>query len=49
MDKQITCGDCGKDFTFSKNDQDFYQEKGYTQPKRCKTCREKRKQEKGNR
>jgi len=49
MDKQIQCQDCGKDFTFTQNDQEFYQEKGYTQPKRCKACREKRKQEKGNR
>ena len=43
--KKIVCQDCGKEFDFSVRDQEFYQENGWTEPKRCKDCREKRKQE----
>ena len=43
-DKQIQCLDCGGDFLFSKNEQSFYSERGFTnEPKRCKNCRDKRK------
>jgi len=45
-DKQLTCSDCGKEFTFSAQDQEFFQEKGYTnEPKRCPECRQARKSE----
>lgn len=48
-DKTIKCVDCGEEFTFTANEQRFYQEKGFTnEPKRCKACREKRKAEKNN-
>lgn len=48
-DKTIKCQDCGQEFTFTVNEQKFYQEKGFTnEPKRCKVCREKRKAEKAN-
>ncbi len=47
QDKTIRCVDCGEEFIFTARDQEFYQEKGFTnEPKRCKSCREKRKQEK---
>lgn len=46
-DMELTCGDCGQPFNFPEKDQAFYQEKGYSQPKRCKNCREKRKADKG--
>ena len=46
MDKQITCADCGKDFIFSTSEQHFFQSKNLTEPKRCKECRVKRKQQK---
>jgi CxxC-x17-CxxC domain-containing protein len=43
-DKQLTCSDCGADFTFSAEEQEFFQSKGYTnEPKRCPACREARK------
>jgi CxxC-x17-CxxC domain-containing protein len=43
-DKQLKCSDCGADFTFSAEEQEFFQSKGYTnEPKRCPTCREARK------
>jgi CxxC-x17-CxxC domain-containing protein len=46
QDKQLQCADCGATFTFTANEQEFYQSKGYTnEPKRCPSCRQKRKSE----
>ena len=46
-DKTLTCKDCGAEFVFTEGEQQFYAEKGFNnEPKRCKPCREKRKQEK---
>ncbi len=42
-DKKIVCKDCGKEFDFTANEQEFYQEHGFTEPKRCKACREAKK------
>ena len=43
-DKQLSCTDCGAEFTFSAEEQEFFQTKGYTnEPKRCPACREARK------
>ena len=48
QDKQLTCSDCGTQFTFSAAEQEFFQSKGYTnEPKRCPTCRDARKAERG--
>lgn len=44
-DMELQCQDCGNSFVWTENDQQFYKEKGYTQPKRCKPCREKKKRE----
>ena len=44
QDKTLTCSDCGATFTFSAEDQEFFQQKGYTnEPKRCPECRQARK------
>jgi CxxC-x17-CxxC domain-containing protein len=44
QDKTLKCADCGADFTFSAEDQEFFQSKGYTnEPKRCPECRQARK------
>ena len=44
--KTLTCTDCGANFTFSVEDQEFFQSKGYTnKPKRCPSCRQARKSE----
>ncbi|MGD0780527.1 MAG: zinc-ribbon domain containing protein [Dehalococcoidales bacterium] len=44
--KTLTCADCGATFTFSAEDQEFFQTKGYTnEPKRCPECRQARKTE----
>jgi CxxC-x17-CxxC domain-containing protein len=48
QDKSIQCSDCGATFTFSAQDQEFFQSKGYTnEPKRCPSCRQARKAERG--
>ncbi len=45
-DKTIQCSDCGTSFTFSAEEQEFFQSKGYTnEPKRCPSCRQARKSE----
>jgi len=46
-DLQLTCSDCGQEFTFSSEDQAFFQERGYSAPKRCKACRQAKKNEQG--
>ena len=48
-DKHLTCADCGHDFVWSGEEQDFYKEKGYEQPKRCKPCRQAKKAQRGDR
>ena len=45
-DKSLQCSDCGTTFTFSAEEQEFFQSKGYTnEPKRCPACRQARKAE----
>lgn len=39
MNKVLVCQDCGEEFIFTENDQRFYAEKGFKEPKRCKACR----------
>jgi CxxC-x17-CxxC domain-containing protein len=46
-DISLTCSDCGQDFTFTAADQTFFQERGYSTPKRCKSCRQAKKQDQG--
>jgi CxxC-x17-CxxC domain-containing protein len=47
-DKSLQCSDCGINFTWSSQDQEFFQSKGYTNaPKRCPACRDARKAERG--
>ena len=43
--KVIVCGDCNAEFVFTKEDQEFFAAKGYADPKRCLTCRAKRRAE----
>ena len=45
-DKTLECSDCGNEFTFSADEQELFQSRGYTnEPKRCPECRQARKQE----
>lgn len=41
-DIELKCQDCGNTFTFTVNEQKFYEEKGFVPPKRCKSCRNAR-------
>jgi len=45
QDKNVTCQDCSQSFTFSADDQAFHAERGYTDPKRCPSCRRARRNE----
>ncbi len=45
--QQLICSDCGREFTFTSEDQAFFQERGYSAPKRCKPCRQAKKNEQG--
>lgn len=47
-DKNLTCKDCGANFVFTESEQQFYQEKGFTnEPTRCPECRAARKRSRG--
>ena len=46
-DRTITCADCGTEFLFSEREQSFYNERGMSEPKRCKPCRDQRKAQRG--
>ena len=44
QDKTLECSDCGNTFTFSVEEQEHFQSRGYTNvPKRCLECRQARK------
>jgi CxxC-x17-CxxC domain-containing protein len=43
-DRAISCLDCGQEFTFTAGEQEFYAQRGFTEPpKRCPSCRAIRK------
>jgi CxxC-x17-CxxC domain-containing protein len=42
-DKNLTCSDCGMEFAFTEREQAFYAEKGFSEPRRCPSCRASRK------
>ena len=47
-DKTLVCRECGTEFVFSASEQEFYEEKGFTnEPGRCPGCRQARKQRMG--
>jgi CxxC-x17-CxxC domain-containing protein len=49
QDKSIQCFDCGTEFTFNAEEQEFFQSKGYNnEPKRCPSCRQARKERQGS-
>jgi CxxC-x17-CxxC domain-containing protein len=43
QDKVLTCSDCGQEFTFTAREQEFFTQKGFTNPTRCPSCRAARK------
>ena len=42
-DKTLTCADCGQQFVFTASEQDFYAQRGFTEPRRCPADRAARK------
>ena len=47
-DKTLSCADCGQQFVFTASEQDFYAQRGFTEPRRCPTCRASRKAARGS-
>lgn len=49
QDQTLTCSDCGKQFTWTASEQEFYNKKGFTNPpKRCPECRAAKKSRMGD-
>lgn len=47
-DRTLTCRDCGNEFVFTAGEQDFYTSRGFSDPQRCPTCRQARKEQRNN-
>ena len=47
-DKNLTCADCGQEFVFTASEQDFYAQRGFTEPRRCASCSASRKAARGD-
>jgi hypothetical protein len=48
-DKTLVCRDCGGEFVFTAGEQTFFVERGFSEPIRCKSCRDVRKSQKSDR
>jgi len=44
-ERTLTCRDCGQEFVFTVGEQEFYQQRGFSDPQRCPSCRSARKQQ----
>lgn len=47
-DKILTCSDCSQEFAFSASEQQFYADRGFSEPRRCPSCRAARKTQRGD-
>jgi CxxC-x17-CxxC domain-containing protein len=47
-DKTLTCADCGQEFAFTATEQQFYADRGFSEPRRCASCRAARKAARGD-
>lgn len=47
-DRTLTCRDCGNEFTFTAGEQDFYTSRGFSEPQRCPSCRQARKDQRNS-
>ena len=48
QDKSLQCASCGREFTFTAGEQEFYASRGLqNEPKRCPECRQARRSERG--
>jgi CxxC-x17-CxxC domain-containing protein len=46
-DRALTCVQCGNEFNFSADDQQYHADRGYQDPKRCPNCRAERRSQQG--
>ena len=46
-DKTLTCSDCGQEFAFTSSEQQFYSDRGFSEPRGCPSCRASRKAARG--
>ena len=46
-DQVITCADCGREFTFTASEAQFYADRGFSTPRRCPACRAAKKAARG--
>lgn len=46
-DRVLTCADCSQEFVFTGNEQEFYAERQFSEPRRCPSCRAARKLSRG--
>ncbi len=46
-DQTLVCADCATNFTFTTSEQEFFAQKGFSAPRRCKPCRDAAKAAKG--
>lgn len=47
-DRELTCVDCGQEFTFTAGEQEYHAQRGFEHdPKRCSSCRAARKKARG--
>jgi CxxC-x17-CxxC domain-containing protein len=47
-DRTLSCADCGNEFTFTASEQQFYSDRGFSDPRRCASCRASRKAARGD-
>jgi len=47
-DKALTCSDCSQEFTWTSSEQQFFADRGFTEPRRCSSCRAARKASRGD-
>jgi CxxC-x17-CxxC domain-containing protein len=47
-DKALTCADCSQNFIFTASEQEFFATRGFTEPRRCPSCRASRKAARGD-
>ena len=45
-DKTLECVECKQSFVWTGGERDFYEKSGFSEPKRCRPCREARKAKK---
>ena len=47
-DRTLTCADCSQEFAFTSTEQAFYADRGFTDPRRCSSCRAARMRARGD-